>query len=117
VGISIETVGFCPQYYAEWLVTGSRGDIYIVTLDGAEGVPQCSCPAWNFSPHREYDRECRHIRAVWEHGCLFNPQWRDPGPNDYAQFGITKGEYHVAQTWGEPCPGCGDTMIPVRIAV
>jgi hypothetical protein len=117
VGISIETVGFCPQYYCDWKVVGANGQVYEVTLDGAEHVPSCTCPAWKFSAHEVYDRECKHIRAIWDHGCLFNPQWRDAGPNDYAAHGITRGAYHVPQTWGEACPGCGEQMIPVRIAV
>jgi len=42
----------------KWDVTGSRGDIYIVSLD-AEGKYGCSCPVWKYQR-----KECKHILEV-----------------------------------------------------
>lgn len=111
----IVTVGFCPQYYSQWEVQGSKGNTYSVVLNGGEGAPYCSCPAFKYSG--EYgNQECKHVKAVWAHGCLYNPQWKDAGPNDYADHGI-KMISHDTHTISETCPGCGEEMIPVRIAV
>lgn len=102
------TVGFCPQYHGSWQVTGSRGDVYVVTVGPESG--ECTCPAFTYSR----DRTCKHITQVWDHGCLYNPQWKDPGPNDHADHGIV---LSLPRGGGAPCPGCGEPMIPVRIAV
>lgn len=109
----IITVGFCPQYYSQWKVTGSTGTIYDITLNGAEQMPFCNCKAFEFSK----DGDCKHIRSVWEHGCLYNPQWKDPGPNDYKKHGIKLMFTDEMRQYAEKCPGCKEFMIPVRIAV
>jgi hypothetical protein len=111
----IVTVGFCPQYYSRWVVQGSQpGSTYTVVLNGAEQLPDCTCPAFRHAP---WDgKDCKHVRAVWAHGCLYNPQWREPGPNDWADHGISLLATDTA-TWPEPCEGCGQPMVAVRIAV
>lgn len=114
MSIDIITVGFCPQYYSLWDVTGRSG-VYRVTLNGGEGAPNCSCPAFKFSGGYG-NQHCKHIDAVWKHGCLYNPQWKEAGPNDYAQHGIKLVDTDQ-HTIGEKCPGCKAQMVPVRIAV
>ena len=111
----IVTVGFCPQYWSRWEVQGSKGAVYRLTLNGAEHQPHCTCPAFEYAP--EDAKDCKHVRKVWDHGCLYNPQWKDAGPNDYAEHGITLIEVDNSRPWPDPCPGCDQPMIPVRIAV
>lgn len=110
-----ETAWFCGQYFSLWTVPSSRGDdAYSVTLAGAEGPVHCTCPAWKFAP--EDGKDCKHIRRVWEHGCLANPQWKDPGPNDFAAHGIALKAIE-ATDGSPPCPGCGGPQVAVKIAV
>lgn len=113
----IVTVGFCPQYHSRWQVAGSKpGTSYEVDLAGAEGAPHCTCKAFQFSGGYG-DQDCKHVRAVWAHACLYNPQWKDAGPNDFASHGIELVDTDTAYQYGEPCPGCGGPMIATKIAV
>ena len=111
--LNVEVMGFCPQYDAVFIVPGSTGS-YRVSLD-IEG-PHCECRAFKYCKvEDESDRTCKHLALVRAHGCLYDPQGRDPGPNDLPDHGVKillqKGGY------GEPCPGCGEEMLPVRVAV
>jgi hypothetical protein len=108
----VVTVGFCPQYRAAFRVPGTRpGVTYTVDTDDVLGW-RCTCPAFSYSR----DRSCKHIKRVWKHACLHNQQWHDAGPNDLADHGITL--LSPAHHGGlDPCPGCGEQMIPIRIAV
>jgi hypothetical protein len=109
----IVTVGFCPQYFASFEVTGSTGNSYTVTLNGAEAPAHCTCPSYRYGG----SQDCKHIKAVWDHGCLYNPQWKDAGPNDLGSYGVSVVAYDYPGGRTEPCPGCGEAMVPVRIAV
>jgi hypothetical protein len=112
----IATVGFCPQYFATFEVTGSKSNIYQVTLDGAEGPAHCTCPAYAYS--KDDNRTCKHIAAIWKHGCLWNPQWKDAGPNDLDSVGTRlTGTHGRPILQGERCHGCGQDCVAVRIAV
>lgn len=129
MSVQYVTVGFCPQYDSTWSFQASpqRGGSYIVRMYADERMQStCTCPAFTFFKGEPWDRTCKHLKAVWEHGCFFNPQWRDAGPNDYAQHGITlvdldmvqEGRVYDTLEGDEPlCPGCGSLMIPVVIAV
>jgi hypothetical protein len=118
MSISIETAGFCPQYGSTWEVPGSNGAVWTVKLDGAQGAPYCTCPRWKFQRKATNDRTCKHIDRVMAHACLFNPQWHEtPGPNDYAKFGIRLIGTDTSGQVNESCPGCGQNMIAVKIAV
>lgn len=109
--LTVEVMGLCPQYEAEYEVPGSSGSTYrvILSLDG----PHCECKAYQYCKD-EFDRTCKHIALVRSHGCLYDPQGREPGPNDLPLQSVEivsqKGGY------GEPCPGCGADMLPVRVA-
>lgn len=107
----------CPQYGSTWEVHGSKGAVYTVQLYVDGVLASCDCPAYKLSDGDEWDPTCEHITAVWKHGCLFNPQWHDAGPNDYAQHGIRLATLHPQRQHPQPCPGCGADMIAVRIAV
>ena len=111
----IITVGFCPQYFATFEVAGSKGAVYTVTTHGGEAPSECTCQAFHFSGA---ESTCKHVKMVWDHGCLWNPQWKDAGANDLAKFGIKLIEIDRPNIIrDERCPGCGDDMIAVRIAV
>jgi hypothetical protein len=114
MSVEVRTVGFCPQYWSTWRVPSSKTDVtYLVTLDGAEHMPHCECLSFKYSK----DGNCKHIRLVWDHGCLWNPQWKDPGPNDYAELDITLVATGENGSGLGPCEGCGHGTVPVRIAV
>jgi len=114
----VETVGFCDQYYGTWTVPSDRqADVtYAVTLAGPRLAPFCTCPAFRYSGEPG-SQTCKHIRRIWEHACLYNPQWHDPGPNDYAELGIALTPSALERTYPGTCPGCGGRLVAVRIAV
>lgn len=115
--LDIITVGFCPQYWSTWKVKGSRDAEYVVTLSGGEGPAHCTCPAFKYSGEFG-QQDCKHVRKVWEHGCLWNPQWHsDPGPNDYQDHGIEMLSCGYGRGYGAPCPGCGGELQATKIAV
>lgn len=100
----IVTAGFCADYFAIFEVTGSKGDIYRVELFGMDG--HCSCPAW------KYRKDCKHMQYVWDHACLWNPQWYSGGADDLQPVEYLDEDRHFGE-----CPHCSGPMVPVRIAV
>ena len=111
--LNVEMMGFCPQFTGTFEVPGSAGS-YRVSL-GPDGA-HCGCRAFQYCKvEDEFDRTCKHVKLVRAHGCLYDPQGCDPGPNDLEAYGIEilphDGDY------GEPCPGCGGEMIALRVAV
>jgi hypothetical protein len=114
--LNIEVAGYCPQHNAEFSVPGSGGKTWSVTFD-MDGR-RCDCPAFQYykcQAEDESDRTCKHVALVAAHGCLYDPQGGDLGPNDLSDQGIKIVAHDGG--YGEPCPGCGDDMMPVRIAV
>ena len=110
--LSVEVMGLCPQHTATFEVPGSTGS-YRVSL-GSDGA-HCVCRAFQYCKvEDESDRTCKHVRLVRAHGCLYDPQGGEPGPNDLPDHGVKI----VSQGggYGEPCPGCGADMEPVRVA-
>jgi hypothetical protein len=100
-----EVVGFCATYYGVFEIRSSDGEtLYEVNPDANNGG--CSCKGW------EYRQKCRHMERVWEEACLYNPQWKDPGPGTLEPVRYLRPGDH----YGE-CPGCGGPLVPVRIAV
>lgn len=112
--LTVEVMGFCPQYDAEFEVPGSTGTYRVsLSLDG----PHCGCRAFKYCKvEYESDRTCKHVALVRAHGCLYDPQGRDPGPNDLEGQGVEILALRGGG-YGEPCPGCGADMMPVRVAV
>lgn len=115
MSLDIVTVGMCPQYTATFEVVGSKDNVYTATLDGPDG-PYCSCPAFKYSGEPG-EQNCKHLDRIREHGCLYDPQGVDAGPNDLADVGITITATATGRSYNEPCPGCGEDMIAVRIGV
>lgn len=112
--LSIETATICPQNYASFEVAGSKGNTYRVSFDDYGRT--CTCPAFKFSAEADYDKTCKHVKAVEAHGCLYHVQGADAGPNDLADVGITLLGVHGSHV-SEGCPGCGEPMLAIRIAV
>jgi hypothetical protein len=114
--LDVVVMGFCPQYRSNFHVTGSKGDTYFVSMDGGDFLPTCSCKAYTFSAKDACDKTCKHIALVREHGCFYSEQGCDPGPNDLEAHGVTlRGIPHT--TLDRKCLGCGQNMIPVKVAV
>ena len=64
----------CASNYGIFEVESeSNPDVkYTVELYGSEGPAHCPCESFKYSG---LNRECKHIRALWEGGaCLYNPQ-------------------------------------------
>ena len=109
----IVTMADCASNYGVFRVPSAseRGKFYIVTWSGSESMPHCTCPAFRYGAP---DELCKHQKWVWEHGCFYNPQWKegtaDPEakPVDYV---------YDATIPGEKCPACGGPMVSVRRAV
>jgi hypothetical protein len=111
----IVTAGFCPQYFSQFRVLSNQNDTYYsVTLNGT-GPAFCTCKAYEFA--KMYDKTCKHIKRVWEHGCLYNPQWKDAGPNDLDKVGVEIVATDTRNSYPKNCPGCHEEMIAVKIAV
>lgn len=114
--LDVVVMGFCPQYRSNFHVTGSKGDTYFVSMGGGDMQPDCTCPAYTFSDKNVFDKTCKHITLVREHGCFYSEQGQDPGPNDLEAHGVTlRGIPH--STLDTKCLGCGKNMVPVRVAV
>lgn len=110
----ITTMGFCPQYFSRWTVEGSSGATYLVTFSGLQA--HCTCPAFKFSQNND----CKHIKRVWEHGCMYNPQWKDPGPDDWFTESPDLLLLDVDESQpklDERCAGCNQPTVPVKVAV
>lgn len=103
----IVTMADCASNYGVYEVTGSKGARYTVTLTGSEGMPHCTCKGFSFR------HDCKHVAAVYEGACLYNPQWHDakehpthrPVEYTYTQFAE-----------GERCT-CGGPLVYVKRAV
>lgn len=106
----IVTLLDCASNYGVFVITGST-DTYTVTFSGSEGPAHCTCKAFKFSGN---DRDCKHIRQVWEQACLYNAQWHDGQANPE----LRPVEYtYDAIVPGNKCPACGGPVVAVRRAV
>lgn len=106
--IEIVTMQDCASNYGIFEVIGSTGNLYIVQLNGSEGPGYCECKAFEFSQ----DQSCKHLRQVWGHACLYNPQWRPA----MIQPKIRPVGYTYERFSEQRC-ACGDRMVYVRRAV
>lgn len=109
MGIDIVVMEDCASNYGVFKVSGSKGALYDVTLNGSEGPAHCTCKAFQFSGK---ERSCRHIRKVLSEACLYNPQWHDAKekpairPTSYTYMAFTSNKCE-----------CGGPMVAVRRAV
>lgn len=100
---------FCADYWGVFEVPGSNGKTYEVELGGTSYV-HCTCKAFEWA--KMDNKDCKHIRYVWDNACLWNPQWHDAGPRNIKPVRLTE-----TRLLKDPCPGCGGPTVPVRIAV
>jgi hypothetical protein len=110
MGYDIVTMEDCASNYGTFKVPGSKGAEYVVTMNGSEGMPHCTCKAYDFAPWDAKD--CKHIRQVWEEACLYNPQWRDGKSDPKLRPASTDTPLPDSK-----CPACGGPTIAVRRAV
>lgn len=111
MGISIETMAWCADYWATFTVPSSNGKgTYIVQTNGGEAPSHCTCPAFRYS--KELPPTCKHIEAVWKQGCFYNPQWHDGNPSPTIRPDSTD----FPKIEGKTCI-CGGPMVWVRCAV
>jgi hypothetical protein len=120
--LTIETVLICPMWASNFQIKGSGDNIYNVTINPYD-PPNCTCPAFKFSG--EYgDQDCKHLRLVRNKGCLYHPQSHPrTGELSWNEFKFDDNGIEWLNSGGNvmepkvPCPGCGNPMIVVRIAV
>lgn len=102
----------CASNYGVFYVPSSSGmgRVHTVTFSGSEGPAHCTCESYKYSR----DRDCKHIRKVWEQACLYNPQWHNGQPDPE----LRPIEYtYDAIVPGSTCPACGGPTVAVRRAV
>ena len=100
----------CASNYGRFDVLSSDGTKhYEVSLHGSEGGASCTCPAFLYSGAQ---RDCKHIRRVWEQACLYNPQWRDAKAEP-----IMRPEAYTYEMFSETRCVCGGPMVYVKRAV
>ena len=106
--VSIEMMPTCASTFADFKCESSDGSkIYMLQTNGPEGQIFCDCPAG------KHNRECKHVKRLWEEACLFNPQWHDGGKAEWKPVGY---DFHDFLE-GEECPNCKGPMIAVKYAV
>lgn len=102
----------CASNFASYQVPGSSST-YTVTLGGESYV---DCRQENGEKCKGFAnrQDCKHIRYVYDHACLYNPQYHDGGPADL------KPEYDERQPGflaDGKCPACGGPTVLVKRAV
>ena len=108
MSIDIVTMEDCASNYGVFKMPGSKpGTEYTVTLHGSEGPAHCTCEG-----NTKFNKQCRHIKQVYDQACLFNPQWHD-GKEEPKLRPI---EYTYDRFSQNKC-ACGGPMVYVRRAV
>lgn len=101
--VTTVTAEDCASNYGIFEVEGSSGDTYTVSFAGSEGPAHCTCQGFKFRG------DCKHVKAVYDGACLYNPQWHDAKedptyrPVDYGYANFSKSK----------CV-CGDKMVYVK---
>lgn len=103
----ITTGEYCASWFATYKVEGSKGDVYTVSLSGGEGPVHCTCPAFR------YRDDCKHIKHVLDHACLWNCQWHDGNE----EVTLRPEAITVDPITRSACANCGGPLVPVRIAI
>ena len=108
MGVDIVRMEDCASNYGVYKVPGSKGQTYEVSLHGSEDAPHCTCMAFAFSQ----GQSCKHVKAVLDGACLYNPQWHDAKENPaFRPAGYTYDKFS-----GSKCE-CGGPMVVVLRAV
>lgn len=120
--LSIEVALICPQWASNFQIAGSGDNSYSVTINPYD-PPNCTCPAFKFSGEWG-NQHCKHIKKVEENGCFYHPERsQQPGVKIWNEFKFDNNEIIWLNSGGsvmepkKPCPGCGNPMIVVRLAV
>lgn|SRR5678809_328697 len=110
MGVDVITMEDCSSNYGIFKVIGSKGDTYVVTMNGSEGPAHCTCKAYEFC--KQEIKECKHIHKVWAEACMYNPQWRNA-----TRFPKLKPIGHTYDRFSKKNCECGDKLVYVRRAV
>jgi hypothetical protein len=113
----IVSAWFCADYWSEFVVTGSKLDIYRVHWYGSEGKPSCYNVTQN-EPCKGMLNwgHCRHVDMTWKQGCFWNPQWYDGGTRQIKPVSRPQ-EAQRNLRHKIFCPKCRGPVVAVRIAV
>jgi len=112
----LQSLRFCAQWFMTFHVKSSSSDTtYVVTFVRGEGG-HCTCKAYeHFRPKSHTDiRECKHIRHVMKHACMWNEQWYNGGDKTLQPV---DGTCTMRADPSQPCARCGGPTVGVTCAV
>jgi hypothetical protein len=117
--LTIEVAEVCPMWASNFQVPSSDGtNNYLVQTHKNEPA-SCSCRAYQYSGAYG-EQHCKHIDKLFANGCFYHPQSGEKA-KAWNEFNFDDNQI-VWLEWsndptGSACPGCGNAMISVRIAV
>ena len=117
--LAIDVVLICPMWASNFQIQGSDDNTYNVTINPYD-PPSCTCPAFKFSGEWG-NQTCKHIKKIQENGCFYHPE--HGGKDAWNEFNFDNNGITWLNSGGsvmtpkKPCPGCGNPMIVVRMAV
>jgi hypothetical protein len=121
--LTIEVALICPMWASNFEVASeSSNDSYLAQFHPYDPA-NCQCKSFKFSG--DYGNQyCKHLRKVEENGCFYHPERsQHPGVKAWNEFQFENNGIVWLSSGGsvmepkQPCPGCGNPMIVVRIAV
>jgi hypothetical protein len=120
--LTMEVAFICPMWASNFQVEGSGENKYDVTINPYDPA-SCTCPAFKYSGEWGM-QHCKHINRVETKGCFYHPERsQHPGVKTWNEFDFDNNGIEWLNSGGnvvepkKPCPGCGNPMIVVRIAV
>jgi hypothetical protein len=118
--LTVEVVAICPMWASNFDIVSDEGDKSYLVQFHKDSPPTCQCPAYKFSG--DYgDQTCKHIKRVKKLGCFYHPLFEKA--HAWNEFNFDDANIKWL-SWTrdvinppEPCPGCGNPLIAVRVAV
>jgi|SRR6516162_1512143 len=116
--LTVESMYCCPMWASNFQIIG-KTDVYNMTVNPYD-PSSCTCKSFKFSG--EYgDQNCKHLIKLTEVGCFYHPQGDEAKTWNEFKFdeaGITwLNSGGIVADPKQPCPGCGNPMIVIRVAV
>lgn len=118
--LTVEVMMCCPMWASNFQIESKKsGNIYNMTVNPYD-PSLCVCPSFKFSG--EYgDQDCKHLQLLMANGCFYHPQhgeakaWNEFNFEDNGITWLNSGGNVVEPK--QPCPGCGNPMISIRVGV